>query len=86
MDIERYECIVGRILDYLSRSGIELTPQVVREALKVVEDCLDRGGDDVLQRAFDRLPRHFDLPVVGIPRVAPPVHRSSIRYRRGEPS
>lgn len=77
---ETYECAIGRVLDYLSRSGVELTPEAVCKALHIIEHALSQGEGGALQRAIDDLPLHFDLPVAPVPDATPPIHRGSIGY------
>lgn len=83
MSIEAEDCerTVGRVLAYLSHSGIALTPAVLSTAFRLIEEALIQGEEGAVERILDALPRHFALPQVRAARVAvPPIHRASIGY------
>ena len=80
MEPEVCERTVGRVLAYLARSGVELTPAVLSTAFKIIEEALAQGGDGAVERALQALPRHFPPPRLRPPHAGPPIHRASIGY------
>lgn len=78
--ISTYELTLGRVLDYLAQSGVELTPAVVHRVLRVLEEALQHGESDLLPRVFANLGKHVQLPAPVLPYPTPPIHRSSMGY------
>lgn len=79
-DIHLYELTLGRVLDYLERCGVELTPSTLRSVLKVIETALAQGEDSLLARALDDLPKHIELPAAPPHASMPPLRREHIGY------
>lgn len=75
-----YELTLGRVLDYLARCGVELTPAVVHEVMRLIQQALKKGNEDLLPRVFAMLPEYIVLPPLSTPQLAPPIHRQSMGY------
>lgn len=72
---------LDRVIAYLRGYGVELTPRVCRQALRVVDAAMEDGGDDDLMgRVIDRVPEFFELPELQTPLQRPPLTRGSIGY------
>ena len=78
--VTTYELTLGRVLDYLAQRDVELTPERVHEVLRLIEQALAEGEEDLLPRVFAVLPERIDFPPSGAPRSAPPIHRQSMGY------
>lgn len=78
--IALYELALGRVLDYLARHDVEVTPAMLRCALELLEEALAQGEEGLLPRVFDALPRCFEPPLFIISDAAPPLHRRSVGY------
>lgn len=74
---------LDRVMTYLHGYGVELTPAVCRKALRIVDDAMEQGNEDLMGRVIDRVPEHFDLPELRAPQQRPPLKRGSIGYFRG---
>jgi hypothetical protein len=76
------EHALARVLGYLRLCQVPLTPEVMREALGLVQDALaeDAAPESLLVRVMDRLPAHFPLPDMPVPPLCPALERSSIHY------
>jgi hypothetical protein len=75
------EQVLGRVLAYLSGTGMPLSRELSVVALKLVEEALEREEtQDVYAYIMDRLPQQFALPQLQLPPLAPPVNRGSIGY------
>lgn len=75
-----YELALGRVLDYLARHDIEVTPAVLQCAMQILTEGLAAGEKDLLQRVFDALPQCIEISVPVIPAAAPPLRRRSMGY------
>ena len=72
---------LGRLLAYLRGSGLSITPEMTREALRLIAVALDEEQQDtLLENVIQRLPGAFDLPRETLPELAPPVHHGSVHY------
>lgn len=79
-NISIYELTLGRVLDYLTHCGVEPTPTVVHRALRIIEDALQHGEENLLPRVFSNLSKHIDLPEAPVPYPVPPINRRSMGY------
>lgn len=79
-NISIYELTLGRVLDYLSHSGVALSPKVVNGALRIIEDALRQGQEDLLPRVFASLSMQIELPESTVPYPVPPINRQSMGY------
>lgn len=75
-----YEIALGRAVDYLTRCGIDMTPDVLEGILRVIRLASRYGEKGLLQRVMDDLPNHFDIRLPRVHRSAPPITRKSIGY------
>lgn len=73
---------LDRVIAYLRGYGVELTPVVCRQALRVVDAAMEEGSDDLMDRVIERVPEFFDLPELQAPMQRPPLTRGSIGYYR----
>jgi len=72
---------LGRLLAYLRGLGLTITPEMTREALRLIAVALDEEHQDaLLENVIQRLPESFDLPREILPPPAPPVHHGSVHY------
>lgn len=78
--VTTYELTLGRVLDYLAQRDVELTPERVHQVLRLIEQALAEGEEDLLPRVFAVLPEHIDLTPPNAPRSSPPIHRQSMGY------
>lgn len=78
--VTTYELTLGRVLDYLAQRDVKLTPERVHEVLRLIEQALAEGEDELLPRVFAVLPEHIELSTPNAPRPAPPIHRQSMGY------
>lgn len=69
-----------RMLSYLQLAGIESSTQISRIALQAVQDALEGGDNQLVERVMDRLGTRFSLPSTDIPSPCPPLSRASIGY------
>jgi hypothetical protein len=75
------EQVLGRVLAYVSGTGLAISREVAIVALKLVEDALSQDpGTDLYAYVMERLPLQFVLPSVGLPPLSPPIQRGSIGY------
>lgn len=69
-----------RVMAYLRLHGIEATPEVCRQARRVVDLARMQGTDSLEGRAVELIPAHFELPLQGVAQQRPPLQRDSIGY------
>lgn len=74
------ELALGRALAYLRGAGVELTPERLCEALRLVEAELAAGECDLLARVMDAVVRRFVVSPRLVPAPVPPPCRGSIGY------
>ena len=74
------EHALSRVCDYLSASGVELTRDITRQALQLVESGLCSGEENLLAFVMARVPEQFGLKNVELPVAAPEILRGSIGY------
>ncbi|MDX1635627.1 MAG: hypothetical protein R3280_13380 [Marinobacter sp.] len=73
---------LDRVIAYVRGYGMEPTPAVCRQALRLVDAAMDEGSEDLMARVIDRVPDFFELPELQLPRQRPPMKRGSIGYYR----
>jgi hypothetical protein len=73
---------LSRVLAYLKLCGLPLTREVMLEALTLVRDALaeEEGGEQLLVRVMEQIPRRYRLPEPDVAPVCPPLRRGSIHY------
>lgn len=84
MTEDAVEQALARALAYLRLSGVPVTREVHRRVLNLLNELLAASEQDLVGRAMDELPRHFELSNPPAPRPMPALRRVSIRY--GDPS
>ncbi len=80
MPYRAVEETLTRVLTYLRLAGVAVTPDVARRALRLVDDALEEGDQQLLARVMERLPATFPLPEDALPPQTPLVHHASVRY------
>ncbi|HAI90473.1 hypothetical protein [Alloalcanivorax venustensis] len=80
MPYHEVEETLARALTYLRLSGIRVTPEVARRALRLVDSALEEGEQRLLARVMERLPDTFPLPEEALPPQTPPLHHASVHY------
>ncbi len=71
---------LDRVIAYLRGYGVELTPMVCRQALRVVDAAMEEGENGLMERVIDRVPEFFNLPELRAPLQRPALKRGSIGY------
>ncbi|WP_101676173.1 hypothetical protein [Alloalcanivorax mobilis] len=74
------EQALARVLSYLHGAGVDITPAVTADVLRLIGQALMDDPQRLLARVMQRLPDHFDLPAPPLPSAVPALHRGSIRY------
>jgi len=75
-----YELTLERVVDYLTRCGVEVTPATLERILHVIKQAARQGETGMLGRVMDDLPNHFDLQRPSLHRPSPPLNRRSMGY------
>ena len=75
-----YELTLERVVDYLTRCGLEVTPATLERVLQVIKQAARHGETGLLSRVMDDLPNHFDLQHAPLHRPSPPLNRRSMGY------
>jgi hypothetical protein len=74
------EYALGRVLTYLRWSGVPVTRDMIRLALRIVEQSMADGDADLIKRVMDELPQRIAIPEVRLPPAALPIKRISLGY------
>ena len=77
------ELVILRVHSYLEAIGIEMTPELSLQALKLVEEALVQQNLEPMAFAMNELPRRFPLPPIPLPPAFPQLERGSIGYGDG---
>jgi len=80
MPYREVEETLSRVLTYLRLSGIAVTPEMARRALRLVDSVLQDGEQRLLARVMERLPETFAAPEEALPPQTPPLHHASVHY------
>ncbi|MDH3503822.1 MAG: hypothetical protein OEM58_04755 [Nitrospirota bacterium] len=72
---------LSRVCDYLSAMGVELTRDVMLQALTLVEAGLASEQKDPLQFVMTRVHDHFAIQNPDLPTTAPPITRGSMSFK-----
>lgn len=72
---------LDRIIAYVRGCGVELTPEICRKALQLVDRALaEASNGEVMELAMNMVPEYFDLPRIHVPQQHPALKRGSIGY------
>jgi hypothetical protein len=74
------EYALGRVLAYLRWSGVPVTRDMIRLALRIVEQSVADGDADLIKRVMEELPQRITIPEVRLPPAALPIKRISLGY------
>ena len=80
METTASERTLHRILNYWLQSGINITPETERQALRLVSDMYDRDSNDPMNDCLEQVIRQIDEVPEVLPQIAPPICRTSLGY------
>ena len=80
METTASERTLHRILDYWLQSGVSITPDIERQALRLVLDMYEGESRHPMNDCLEQVIRQRDEAPEPLPQIAPPIRRTSLGY------
>jgi hypothetical protein len=80
METTASERTLHRILNYWLQSGVSITPETERKALRLVSEIYQRESSDPMNDCLELVIRQLDEVAEPLPQIAPPIRRTSLGY------
>jgi hypothetical protein len=74
------EYALGRALAWLRWQGVPPDPGVTRTVLRILEQALAQGEEELIRRVMEVLPHRIAVPEPQLPPATLPIRRSSLGY------